>query len=126
MLIVFFALATAFVLVVRRPWPDKLLLLASAVPIALVSNIARITLTGVLFETGVSSEAAHAFFHDAAGWLMMPFALVLLWVELRLLSRLLIDPPRRRRSGGRACPGGPPAPRGRPPRVRKAAAPSPA
>ena len=93
MLMVFFALATAFVMLVRRPWPDKVLLLSSAVPIALVSNIARIVLTGVLFETGVTSEAVHAFFHDAAGWLMMPFALVLLWAELTILSRLLIDPP---------------------------------
>ena len=93
MLIVFFALATAFIFVVRRPWPDKALLLASAIPIALVSNIARITLTGVLFETGVQSETVHAFFHDAAGWLMMPFALLLLWAELRLLSLLLIKPP---------------------------------
>jgi exosortase len=94
MLMVFFALAAAFVFVVRRPWPDRLLLLASAVPIALVSNIARIVLTGVLFETGVSNEAIHAFFHDAAGWLMMPFGLLLFWVELKVLQRLLIDRPK--------------------------------
>ena len=93
MLMVFFALAAAFALIVKRPWPDKLLLLASAVPIAVVSNIARIVLTGVLFETGVNDEAVHAFFHDAAGWLMMPFALVLFWAELKVLKHLLIDPP---------------------------------
>jgi exosortase len=93
MLVVFVALATAFSMVVRRPWIDKLILLASAVPIALVSNVLRITLTGVLYEYGVSSEAAHVFFHDLAGWLMMPVALLFLWAELKLLSRLLIDPP---------------------------------
>lgn len=103
MLMVFFALAAAFVFSVRRPWPDKVALLASAVPIALVSNIARIVLTGVLFQCGVQSETVHAFFHDAAGWLMMPFALVLFWVELRILSRLMIAPP--------APPIRPPAPR---------------
>ena len=116
MLMVFFALAAAFVLVVRRPWPDKLALLASAVPIALVSNIARIVLTGVLFETGVNSAAVHAFFHDAAGWLMMPFALLLFWLELKVLSRLLIDPPVRvpRPAAARRPRPIPPRPRARP------------
>ncbi len=113
MLIVFFALSAAFVFIVRRPWPDKALLLASAIPIALISNIARIVLTGVLFETGVQDATVHAFIHDAAGWLMMPFALALLWVELRLLSLLLID---TRRAPVRPLP----------PIPRRAAAPRPA
>jgi exosortase len=93
MLMVFIAMATAFAVIVRRPWVDKVLLIASAIPIALVSNILRITLTGVLYESGVSSEAAHVFFHDLAGWLMMPLALLFLLAELKLLSLLLIDPP---------------------------------
>ncbi len=90
MLVVFFALSTAVVLVVRRPWWEKVAIVASAVPIALFSNLVRVTATGVLHELA-SSEVANAFFHDAAGWLMMPFALGLLWVELRVLGRLLID-----------------------------------
>jgi hypothetical protein len=28
--------------------------------------------------------------HDMAGWLMMPLALLLLWGELRLMSRLFV------------------------------------
>ncbi|HTU20709.1 MAG TPA: hypothetical protein VMG10_21795, partial [Gemmataceae bacterium] len=32
-------------------------------------------------------------FHDLAGWLMMPLALGMLWVELWLLQRLLIERP---------------------------------
>jgi hypothetical protein len=31
-------------------------------------------------------------FHDLAGWLMMPLALGLLWLELMLLSALLAEP----------------------------------
>ena len=92
MMVVFFALATAVVLVTRRPLVDKLIILASAVPIALVSNILRVTVTGILYEA-VNSEAANAFFHDAAGWLMMPVALGLLAAELKLLSRLFLDVP---------------------------------
>jgi exosortase len=90
MLVIFFALSTAVVLVIkRRPW-EKALLVASAVPIALVANVTRITVTGVLHETA-GREIADAVFHDLAGWLMMPLALGLLWVELKLLSRLLLD-----------------------------------
>ncbi len=91
MLIVFFALSTGVALVVHRPLWEKGLILLSAIPIALVTNVLRITVTGLLYRL-VSDEAADAFFHDAAGWLMMPLALVMLFVELRVLGRLLINP----------------------------------
>jgi exosortase len=89
MLMTFFALATAMALLIDRPLLDKLLLVASAVPIALVANIARITGTAVAHQT-LGPEAARAILHDLAGWLMMPLALGLLWLELRLLARLLV------------------------------------
>jgi len=91
MLMVFVALAVAVVFLIRRPLWEKAVLLASAVPIALLANVARITVTGVLHVT-VSSAFAEAFFHDFAGWLMMPLALVLLWVELKYLAWLLVTP----------------------------------
>lgn len=90
MLVVFFALSTAVVLVVQRPWWEKVAIIVSAVPIALCSNLVRVTATGVLHEVA-NSEIANLFFHDAAGWLMMPLALGLLWLELKILERLLID-----------------------------------
>ncbi len=92
MLVVFFALSTAMVLLIQRHWIDRLLILADAVPIALISNIVRVTITGVMYEAGYSELANH-FFHDAAGWLMMPIALGLLWVELWVLGKLFIDVP---------------------------------
>ncbi len=42
MLVVFFALAAAVVVVSRRPLLDKFIVLASAAPIAVVSNIVRV------------------------------------------------------------------------------------
>jgi exosortase len=87
MLLIFLALATAIALLIEQPRWLKLVLVSTAVPIALVSNWARITTTGVL-HVAVSSRAADRFFHDFAGWMMMPLALALLWVELRLLSAL--------------------------------------
>jgi exosortase len=91
MLMTFLALSTAVACVIRRRWVDKAVLLASAVPIALAVNVCRITLTG-LFHELVGSSAANAVFHDWAGLLMMPVALLLLWFELWFLARLLVVP----------------------------------
>ncbi len=92
MLVVFIALSAAMAVVVARPLFDRLLLFVSAVPIAVVANILRVTVTGVLYDT-VSGETAHTFFHDVAGWLMMPLALGMLWVELKILDRLFVAAP---------------------------------
>ena len=46
MLITFIALSTGMAIVVKRPLLDKIVLVMSAIPVALVANIARITLTG--------------------------------------------------------------------------------
>jgi exosortase len=91
MLMIFFALSTAVSLVIRRPFWEKLLIVASAIPIALIANIMRITVTGILHNT-LGSEIANAVFHDLAGWLMMPLALGLLAIELAVLKHLLIEP----------------------------------
>lgn len=85
MLVIFFAISTAFSVLAPGPLWQKLLLAASAVPIALIANITRITVTGVMHET-VGHKAADLVFHDLAGWLMMPFALILLWLELKVLA----------------------------------------
>jgi exosortase len=88
MLVIFFALSTAVALLARRRLGEKLVIVASAVPIALVVNVLRITLTGVLYEAAGSETARH-FSHDLAGWLMMPIALIFLGIELWVLRRLL-------------------------------------
>jgi exosortase len=87
MLIVFFALSTAVALMVRRDWLDKIMIVASALPIAVVSNVIRITATAVVHDQ--CGSAAGDMFHDIAGWLMMPLALAMLWLELQLLPRLM-------------------------------------
>jgi exosortase len=92
MLMVFFALAFAMALVVSRPLWQRAVIVASAVPIALASNVLRITATGVLFMTA-GRGAADLFYHDLAGWFMMPVALALLWLELLYLARLVVPLP---------------------------------
>lgn len=90
MAVSFVALSVAVVMVVNRPIWERLLILASALPIALISNVIRITVTGVL-SNHFDAEIAQVFFHDVAGWLMMPLALGLLWGELALVDWILVE-----------------------------------
>lgn len=98
MMMTFVALSTAAALVVKRPLLDRLVLVASSVPVALLANVARITLTGVLHETA-GNRVSSTFYHDLAGWVMMPLALILYWIEIAVLSRLLIQTLPRGREG---------------------------
>jgi exosortase/archaeosortase family protein len=90
MLTIFVALAVAITLVTDRPMWERLVIVASAVPIAVLVNIIRITITGVLHLT-VGTEVADKVFHDLAGWVMMPMALGFMYVEFQILSNLVID-----------------------------------
>jgi exosortase len=87
MLMTFFALSTAVAFSVRRPRFDKVVLFLSAVPIGVMMNVARITVTVFLFQYA-SAEVAKVVFHDVAGWVMMPAALAVLWLELVILGWL--------------------------------------
>jgi exosortase len=90
MLITFVALSTGMAMVVKRPTLDKIVLVLSAIPVALVANIARITLTGVLHEK-VSGQVANHFYHDLAGWIMIPFAMLLYWGVTWVFAHLLVE-----------------------------------
>lgn len=95
MLLTFAALATGMAILVKRPWLDRVLILTSAVPVAVLSNVLRIALTGVLYNEA-GKELGDRVFHDFAGWMMMPLALLVLWAELKLLDWVFVD------EGGRA------------------------
>ena len=92
MLVMFAAFSVGMVFLIERPWTDKSLILLGAVPTALLANIIRITVTGVL-HAKVSGETANAVFHDWAGYLMMPLALGMLWLELVVLDHLFVAAP---------------------------------
>ncbi len=95
MLLTFVALSTAVALLVKRPALDRVLIMLSAVPVAVLSNVLRIALTGVLYNEA-GKELGDRVFHDFAGWMMMPLALGILWAELKLLDWVFVD------QGGRA------------------------
>lgn len=90
MLTIFLALAVAITLVRTGPWWEQLIIVSSAIPIALIVNITRITVTGILHLT-VGTQVADAVFHDFAGWVMMPMALGLLYLEIYVLSQLFVE-----------------------------------
>jgi exosortase len=94
MLVTFFALATALAIIVEAPLRDRLILIASAIPIAICANVIRITATGVAYHVaGRDSSVAQMIYHDLAGWLMMPMALAMLWGVLKFLANLFVEEP---------------------------------
>ncbi|MFO0865536.1 MAG: exosortase/archaeosortase family protein [Gemmataceae bacterium] len=102
MLMTFFALSTALAMTIQAPPLDRWILVFSAIPIALISNIVRIVATGIAYRL-VSKWFGDLIMHDLAGWLMMPLALGIAWLELKLLSKILpidTDAPSRPRPIG--------------------------
>jgi exosortase len=108
-----FVIVAAFVAcMVKRPRWQKAVLLLSSVPVAVICNIVRIFVTAVLMLY-VGSEVGETFFHDFAGFVMMPVAVIILFGEISLMDRLVVPEPKSapqrtlvaRRSAPRACQG---------------------
>ncbi len=89
MLMVFFAISASAVIISNRTRWEKLLILLSAIPIALIANIVRIVATAVAHQS-FGRETADLIFHDLSGWLMMPLAMLLLYLELKILDLVFV------------------------------------
>jgi exosortase len=92
MLISFVMLVTATTLIMARDRPiwERAILLLSTVPIALVSNIIRIAATAWAYQL-LGEERGQKIAHDTAGWAMMPIGLALIWIELKVMSWLIVE-----------------------------------
>jgi exosortase len=66
-----------------KPWM-RWVLLVSTVPIAIVANSGRVTITGILSE--YRADLAQGFFHSAEGWIIFLVALVLLMATHQLIN----------------------------------------
>ena len=84
------ALAFGLAFMINRPLWERALIVLSAIPIAIITNVIRIVVTGICYEY-LNAETAEHFFHDLAGYFMMPIALGMLWLEMEILSRLTIE-----------------------------------
>jgi len=87
MLICFIAITVGAAFVVDWGLLERVVIILSGIPIAVISNITRITATGLVQEH-FGPAVAENIFHDFAGWLMMPFACLLVAIQLWLLSRM--------------------------------------
>jgi exosortase len=89
MLMAFIIVAAFIAYMIKRPRWMKGVLLVSSIPVAVVCNIVRIFGTALLMLY-VSEEMAQKFFHDFAGYVMMPVAVMLLFGEIWLMDRIIV------------------------------------
>jgi len=92
MLTAFIIVAAFIAYMIRRPRLHKGVLLLSSIPVAVACNVIRILVTAVLMLVA-SAELAQKFFHDFAGYVMMPAAVLLIFGELWLLDKLIVPGP---------------------------------
>ncbi len=69
-----------------RVWMRYFLFVAT-IPIAIVANSMRVTLTGILSE--IRPDLAHGFFHSASGWVIFMIALFILVMVHQTISRII-------------------------------------
>jgi exosortase len=110
MIMMFIAISAAVVLLSRRPSIERAIILFSAIPIALVCNIARIAASALMyvhfgrtlgecipFTNSIAFPGRAPLgaldLHDLNGYLMMPLALALLWIEIKALNWIFPSPP---------------------------------
>ena len=56
----------------------------------MISNIIRIAATAWAYQL-LGEQRGQKIAHDTAGWAMMPIALVLIWIELKLMNWLVVE-----------------------------------
>jgi len=91
MLVTFSAFAFGAVLILDRTWFEKFLVVLGVVPIAVITNVLRITATGVVY-TLTNDKAIQTNAHEYFGFAMMPVGLGLLALQLWVLGRLVVQP----------------------------------
>jgi exosortase len=91
MVTAFFVISGLVVLLIKRPLWEKIVVFASSLPIALLCNTVRLTITAMAF-TVLDGEQWEKIFHDFGGYAMMPLAIAIVVAELWLLRKLTTAP----------------------------------
>jgi len=80
-------LSVIFVYLTRKGVARKIILLTSAIPIALLANIMRVTGTGILAHL-YGSVVARGFLHEISGLVVFVFGFLVLSLEFSLLNKI--------------------------------------
>jgi len=90
LLTAFLALGVAMAYLHYRPIWQRLILLASTIPIAIICNIVRVTVTGFIYVF-IGSEYASGIYHTVLGLLMLPLAFGLYGSLAWFMSSLFVE-----------------------------------
>lgn len=70
----------------KDPIWKKIMIIASSVPLSIVTNSLRIALTGILYKY-FGEKIATGFFHDFSGWFIFMTSFGILLLEIKLLRK---------------------------------------
>jgi exosortase len=90
LLMTFVALGVAMAYLHYRPTWQRLVLLASTVPIAIICNIVRVTITGFIYVLG-DPQYAQGIYHDLMGIAMLPLAFGLYGALAWFMENLFVE-----------------------------------
>jgi len=90
LLMAFLALGVAMAYLHYRPLWQRLVLLASTIPIAIFCNVVRVTVTGFIHVLG-DPKYAQGIYHDMLGILMLPLAFGLYGALAWFMSNLFVE-----------------------------------
>jgi exosortase len=88
MIMAFFVVGGFIILLSKRVWWEKVVILVSSLPVALLCNTIRLAITAVAF-TVLKGERWEKIFHDFGGYAMMPLAIGIIVFEFWLLARIV-------------------------------------
>jgi len=90
LLMAFFALGVAMAYLHYRPIWQRLILVASTIPIAILCNIVRVTITGFIYVL-MDPQYAQGIYHDLLGMAMLPLAFGLYGVLAWFMSNIFVE-----------------------------------
>lgn len=90
LLMAFLALGVAMAYLHYRPTWQRIILLCSTIPIAVICNVVRVTTTGFIYVLW-DPKYAQGIYHDMLGMLMLPLAFGIYGFLAWMMSNLLIE-----------------------------------